>query len=120
LKRIVPHTPLFSVLDQDGIKEYLAKLPIRNQVEADQQQPSGSQGDSGSPLFVVVNPGSSLNSILRETIKEILPQAVELACLQLLMQQPGKGQVLRESLWSVVDSSFGGTAPTVASQSETP
>ena len=37
LKRIVPHTPLFSVLDRDGIKEYLAKRPIRNQVGADLQ-----------------------------------------------------------------------------------
>ncbi|GAB3215119.1 hypothetical protein [Pseudaeromonas pectinilytica] len=89
MKRIAPHTPLFSVLDRDGIKEYLAKRPIRNQIEASLQQTSGSQmrseDDTGSPLFVVVNPGSSLSRILKETIKELLPQAVELACLQLLM-----------------------------------
>lgn len=113
---------MFSVFDRDEINEYLAKLPGRNQVDAHLQQALGSQmrseDDTGSPLFVVVNSDSSLNSILRETIKEILPQAVELACLQLLMQQQGKGQVLRERLWQLVDSTFGGNTPAVASQSE--
>lgn len=122
LKRIVPHTPLFSVLDRDGIKEYLAKRPIRNQVGADQQQQSDSQmrseDETEAPLFVVVSPSSSLSSILKETIKELLPQAVEWACLQLLMQQQDKGQALRENLWSLVDSTFGSKAPTVSSQSE--
>ncbi|WP_236765988.1 hypothetical protein [Aeromonas hydrophila] len=55
------------------------------------------------PLYVVMDAGSAtLSGIPLETIQNLMPQAIELALLQLLMQRPGTGPAIRESVWSMV------------------
>lgn len=117
--------PIISVLDQNSLRESLGGTTIRQsrreaagKVAADQFQFRRVRGGraqtrkavaveetSTRQLYFLMDASSpTLCNIPLATIQSLIPKAIEMAFLQLLMQQPENGDAIRESVWSMVAS----------------
>lgn len=104
--------PLISVLDQNSLRESLRRSQSRRETDGKFKVRVGSvrakrgvavEAMSARPLYFLMDAGTPiLCDIPLETIQNLMPQAIELALLQLLMQRPESGPAIRESVWSVV------------------
>ncbi len=121
--------PFISVLDQNSMRSFLRR-PRRDAARY-KLHVGGARVRTGDPvrtnpapdnqLFIVMDTGSTnLSGIQMETIQDLMPQPIELALLQLLMQQPGSGPAMRESLWSFVSGEVAHVAPASESESKQP
>lgn len=111
--------PIISVLDQKSLRESLGGTARESRREiaskaAGQFQVRGRRSQAKNTIvvdassarrqlyFLMDASAPTLRNIPLETIQNLMPQAIEMAFLQLLMQQPESGPTIRESVWSMV------------------
>ena len=98
--------PIISVLDQNSLRKSLrrprgeVKISVRGLRAA---KAVAQQTTPTRQLYFLMDAGSpTLRHIPLETIQDLMPQAIELALLQILMQRPDSGPAIRDGVWSMV------------------
>ncbi|HDT5863371.1 TPA: hypothetical protein QHB43_003301 [Aeromonas hydrophila subsp. hydrophila] len=109
--------PIISVLDRNSLRDSLSGTIRESRREVAGRVYSGVRSGRGKfkkavageamsaarQLYFLMDASApTLRNIPLETIQNLMPQAIEMAFLQLLMQRPESGLAIRESVWSMV------------------
>lgn len=109
--------PIISVLDQDSLRESLGVTVQKSRREVAGRVYTGVHSgrvqakkavaaetiSAARQLYFLIDAGlPTLRHIPLKTIQDLMPQAIELALIQILMQRPDSGPAIRDGVWSMV------------------
>ncbi|HAT2580541.1 TPA: hypothetical protein I8273_005188 [Aeromonas hydrophila] len=109
--------PIISVLDRNSLRDSLSGTIRESRREVAGRVYSGVRSGRGKfkkavageamsaarQLYFLMDASApTLRNIPLEIIQNLMPQAIEMALLQILMQQPDSGPAIRDGVWSMV------------------
>lgn len=109
--------PIISVLDQNSLRDSLSgtiqgsRREVAGRVYSGvrtgrakfKKAVAGEAMSAARQLYFLMDASApTLRNIPLEIIQNLMPQAIEMALLQILMQQPDSGPAIRDGVWSMV------------------